>query len=81
METKLFGLDWDKDALEVVERDGRFFMRYDASAHATVWREDEITAEDAQKIASGRGGTYEVIIALQRRLGLAAYESNWSPPS
>jgi hypothetical protein len=45
-----------------------------------AWREDEITEDEAKKIASGRAGEYEVIIGLQRRLGLDAYHSNWIPP-
>lgn len=80
MEEKLFGLELQRDCLEVVKRDGRYYVRYDAGAQQMAWREDEITEKVAQEIASGRAGEYEVIIGLQRRLGPDAYKSNWTPP-
>lgn len=80
MEEKLFGLELQRDCMEVVKRDGRHYVRYDAGAQQMVWREDEITEDEAKKIASGRAGEYEVIIGLQKRLGLDAYKSNWTPP-
>lgn len=81
MEEKLFGLSIDKDYFEVVKRDERYYYRYDAGAHQSVWREDEITAAEAERVASGRAASYEVLLALQRRLGVDAYKSNWEPPS
>jgi hypothetical protein len=81
MEEKLFGLELKRDCLEVVKRDGRFYVRYDADSQQMVWREDEITQDEATKIGSGRAGEYEVMIALQRRLGLDAYKPNWIPPT
>jgi hypothetical protein len=81
MEEKQFGLELQRDCLEVVKRDGRYYVRYDAGSQQMVWREDEITEDEAKKIASGRTGEYEVIIGLQRRLGLDAYTSNWTPPA
>lgn len=80
MEEKLFGLELQQDCLEVVKRDGRFYVRYDAGAQQMVWREDEVTEAEATKIASGRAGEYEVIISIQKRLGSDAYKSNWTPP-
>lgn len=80
-EEKLFGLELRKDYLEVVRRGGRFFVRYDAGAHQMAWREDEISEQEAMSIGSGRAGEYDVIVRLQRRLGLDANTSNWLPPT
>jgi hypothetical protein len=81
VEEKLFGLELDTDNLEVVRRGDRYFVRYDAGAHQNMWREDEISEPDAMSIGSGRPGEYDVIVRLQRRLGLGAYTSNWMPPT
>ena len=80
MEEKLFNLHLSTDNLEVVLRNGDYFVRYDAGSQQMVWREDKISAEEALKIESGKTGEYEVIMNLQRRLGLDAYISNWTPP-
>jgi hypothetical protein len=80
-EEKLFGLELKTDYMEVVRRQGRYFVRYDAGAHQPVWREDEINEQDAVTIGSGGPGEYDVLLRLQRRLGLQAYTSNWQPPS
>lgn len=79
MEEKLFGLTLKKDSFEVIKREGRYYVRYDAGSHQPIWREDEITAEEAQRIGSGQSGEYEVLLDLQRRLGAEAYKSNWIP--
>ena len=79
MEEKLFGLTIEKDYLEVVKRDGRYYVRYDAGSHQPIWREDEISADEAEKIGSGRSAEQDVLIALQKRLGVDAYKSNWTP--
>lgn len=79
VEEKLFGLELSTDGLELVRRGGHYFVRYDAGAHQTAWREDEISEQDAMSIGAGRAGEYEVIIRLQRRLGLDANTSNWVP--
>ncbi|MDB5874631.1 MAG: hypothetical protein JWQ07_4073 [Ramlibacter sp.] len=81
MEEKLFGLTLQNDYFEVVKREDHYYVRYDAGSHQPIWREDEITAEDAQKIASGKVGEYQVLLALQKRLGPDAYKSNWTPTS
>lgn len=80
MEEKLFGFELRRDSLEVVRRDGRYYVRYDAGGQQMAWREDEISEEEANRIASGRSGEYEVIVGIQRRLGPEAYRSNWTPP-
>jgi hypothetical protein len=45
-----------------------------------VWREDELAPEEYERLSKSKAGEYEVIIGLQRRLGLGAYISNWNPP-
>lgn len=80
-EEKLFGLELATDCLEVVRRGDRYFVRYDAGAHQMAWREDEISEPDAKRVGSGKVGEYDVITRLQRRLGLDANISNWTPPA
>ena len=80
MEEKLFELNLDKDCLEIVLRDGQYFVRYDAGSQQVVWREDQISEAEAFKINSSKTGENEVLVNLQRRLGLDAYISNWTPP-
>jgi hypothetical protein len=70
------------EGLEVVSRDGRYFVRYDAGAHQEVWREDEIQAAELAAIQSGPESRYWAIISLQKRLiaaGIDPYVSNWWP--
>lgn len=71
---------FEQSGLLVVEHEGRLFVRYDAGSHQEILRQDEITPEEFEEIKTTRGGFYNVIIRLQRRLGLDAYTSNWSPP-
>lgn len=77
MEQKIY----EKNQLEVVKRDGKYFVRYDAGSHQEVLREDEITQDELHSILETPNGLYDVIIGIQRRLGPFAYESNWSPKS
>jgi hypothetical protein len=70
------------DGLEVVERDGRYFIRYDAGAHQVAWREDEISFEELAQMRSSRPGEYQIVTALQRRLqerGVDPFKQNWEP--
>jgi hypothetical protein len=81
METRVFG-KLSQDGLEVVEREGRYFLRYDAGSHQVSWREDEITSDEFALLKDGVSGGYGVIIGLQRRLQLAGVDpfiQNWSP--
>jgi len=81
MENVIYG-GIDEQAFEVVERSGRYFVRYDAGAHQIAWREDEISFSDLALIESGPEGASRVILALQKRLvtaGVDPYRSNWSP--
>jgi hypothetical protein len=83
MENRIFG-NLAQEGLEVVERDGRYFVRYDAGAHQVAWREDEITAQEFMQLKSSQAGEYQAIIALQRRLqlqGIDPYQKNWEPGS
>jgi hypothetical protein len=57
-----------QDGLEVVERQGHYFVRYDAGAHQVAWREDEITIREFEQIKDVPHGQYEAIIGLQKRL-------------
>jgi hypothetical protein len=70
--------------LEVVERGGRLFARYDAGAHVSAWREDEITRDEFAQILSGPEGEYRALIGVQHRLalrGLDPHTQNWCPPA
>lgn len=81
MENRVFG-NVSEEGLEVVEREARYYVRYDAGAHQIAWREDEISAEEFAQLKSGRAGEYQIIIALQRRLqlqGINPYKQNWEP--
>jgi hypothetical protein len=81
MDVVVFG-SLNDAGLEVVERDGKLFVRYDAGAHVIAWREDEITREDLRRIQSGPDGEYWTIIELQKRLearGEDPYRQNWLP--
>jgi hypothetical protein len=79
VEEKLFGLDLRTDGIEILLRDGRYFVRYDAGAHQVAWRQDQVTEQEAKKIQSGSRGVSEVLSDLQHRLGLDAFKSNWNP--
>ncbi|VVD91551.1 hypothetical protein PPN31114_01688 [Pandoraea pneumonica] len=81
METRVFG-NIQHEGLEVVEREGRYFVRYDAGAHQIAWREDEISAEEFVMLKSGTAGQYQCIIGMQKRLrllGIDPYQQNWVP--
>jgi hypothetical protein len=53
--------------VEVIERNGRFFVRYDAGEIATQIREDEISKEEAAKVQRSEEDAYEVLLACQQR--------------
>ena len=68
--------------VEVVERDGRLFVRYDAGAHQVAWREDEINKQEFDGIAGSAELQNETMLAIQRRLeatGTDPYQANWTP--
>ena len=53
--------------VEIIERDGRFFVRYDAGEIATQFREDEISKDEAAKVLRSEEDAYEVLLACQQR--------------
>jgi hypothetical protein len=82
-ERRVFG-NLAQVGLEVVERDGRHFLRYDAGAHQIAWREDEITAQELALLQHDRAAEQQVILQLQQRLqraGIDPYRQNWTPNS
>jgi hypothetical protein len=73
----------ERDGFELVLRDGRFFIRYDAGAHQAAWREDEVSKEDARRISESPDGFDSVVRDLQDRLlrsGGDPYVHNWRGP-
>ena len=81
METLVFG-NLAQEGLEVVSRNGSYFVRYDAGSHCIAWREDEISVQEFDLIKSGKQGEYQAILNMQRRLessGVNPYQRNWSP--
>ena len=53
--------------IEIVDRGGRFFVKFDGGGIAIQMREDEITAEEASKAQCSEKDAYEVLLAVQRR--------------
>jgi len=77
-EKKLYAFN----GMEIVVRDGSYFVRHDAGAHQVCWREDQISEEEVEQIRSGKAGRYAVFLALQKRIissGEDPYKSNWIP--
>ena len=71
-----------EEGLEVVLRKGHYFVRYDAGAHQTVWREDQITESEFRLIAIGGELEQKTLLQLQKRLkqlGVDPYVQNWLP--
>lgn len=82
METRVYG-DLNAEGLEVVCREGRYFVRYDAGAHQMAWREDEITSDQFNQLRASRTEEYAVILELQRRIRSRGDDpncQNWVPP-
>lgn len=53
--------------VEIIKREGRFLIRYDAGEIVVEVREDEITEEEAAKAQKSEEDAYEVLLACQRR--------------
>jgi hypothetical protein len=73
---------YKSQGIEVVVRDGRYFVRYDAGAHQVVWREDELTESELESIKLGGSMQMQAMFHLQRRLeqcGINPYLQNWAP--
>ncbi len=70
------------EGLEVVQRDGRLYMRCDAGAHSCQWREDEINQDEFDQLQDSSQSTSKVMLDIQERLiteGIDPYISNWNP--
>ena len=79
MDRLLYG-GLDRDVIEVIERDGRRYIRYDAGAHQIAMREDELTQEEFELVIAGGKTQDQGMRAMQARLtanGIDAYVSNW----
>lgn len=61
---------------EIVRRNGRYFVRYDCGSHVPVWREDEITKDQARQAMLGPMHLSNMILALQNDLTAKGVE--WS---
>lgn len=61
---------------EVRRRGGQWFVRHDVGSHASIWREDLISADEAAQAALGPGHLSRMVAALQNRLK-AAGEDPW----
>ncbi len=80
MEERVFG-DVGGRGLEVVRRDARYYVRYDAGAHQVAWREDELTETEFERLRMGQENEHAVMIALQRRIAASGgdpYTQNWT---
>lgn len=53
--------------VEIIERDGRFFVRYDSGEIAAQFREDEISRDEAVKAQRSEEDAYEVLLGCQQR--------------
>ncbi|EIO3984855.1 hypothetical protein V4V60_003743 [Vibrio mimicus] len=83
MEKVIYGF-LSQGSVELVERQSKLYVRYDAGAHQVVWREDEITQEEAQAIMQDESAISSVLINVQLRLkqqGITHLISNWCPLS
>lgn len=83
MERVVYG-NLKSEGLEVVARDDRYFVRYDAGAHQVVWREDELAESELASIKLGGSMQQQAMFHLQRRLeqsGVNPYLQNWAPPA
>jgi hypothetical protein len=53
--------------VEIFQRDGRYFIRYDAGEITVQFRENEITDVEAAKAQKDEESAYEVLLECQRR--------------
>ncbi|WP_415891271.1 hypothetical protein ACMXYV_08120 [Neptuniibacter sp. SY11_33] len=70
---------YDDGDLEIWQRDGKYFLRYDAGAHQIAIREDEISKEEVELVAKSVESATKVLFAIQKRLeaeGIKPYRSN-----
>lgn len=55
--------------VDIIKRDGEYFIRYDTGTIAMIEKESKITSEEALKAQKSENDAYEVIIATQTREG------------
>jgi hypothetical protein len=82
MQVKIIYGEVGQGSVQVVEYESKYFIRYDAGAHQVVWREDEISKEEAESISQNEVMAEQVLVSLQNRLlvaGINPYISNWKP--
>ncbi|EML9044767.1 hypothetical protein L8Q72_17890 [Enterobacter cloacae] len=55
--------------IDIIKRNGEYFIRYDTGTIAMIEKESKITLEEALKAQKSESDAYEVIIATQTREG------------
>ena len=81
MENRIYG-SLSEQGLEVIERDGKYFVRYDAGGLQSAWREDELSLKEFQRLSTSPQDEYHVINGLQKRIRARGEDpnmQNWSP--
>ncbi len=67
MEENVIG-DLTAQGLEVVRRDGRYFVRCDAGVHQVAWREVELTEEEFGRFRLGRQDERTDFLGVHRQI-------------
>ena len=68
--------------LGVWRRGAQYMVRYDCGAHMSLFREDEISKEEAEQAMLGPTHATRMIVELQNRLeraGIDPYQGSWKP--
>ncbi|EMG7110216.1 hypothetical protein V5J96_001425 [Enterobacter cloacae] len=55
--------------IDIIKRNGEYFIRYDTGTIAMIEKESKIKLEEALKAQKSESDAYEVIIATQTREG------------
>jgi hypothetical protein len=66
------GMDMDElffagYGIEILRRENRLFVRYDAGHIAVQMQEDEITQTEAEKACLSERDAYDLLLAIERR--------------
>ena len=80
MEENVF-VDLTAQGLEVVCRDGRYFVRCDAGVRQVAWREDELTEEEFRRFRLGQQDGRPDLLGVQRQIcasGNDPCQQNWT---
>ncbi len=66
--------------VKLINKNGKYFIRYDAGAHQIEIREDEVDINETKQILEGKCGTInQILVDIQKRLinsGVDPYRSN-----